>query len=59
MFKYSTVPGGPLKIGTGHLDFVLVLDSSFNVISSQVLHSGGSTPNINFDPCPLIVSALT
>jgi hypothetical protein len=59
MFKYSTVPGGPLKIGTGHVDFVLVFDSSLNMISSQVLHSGGSTPDTNFDPCPLIVSALT
>jgi hypothetical protein len=58
MFKYSTVPGGPLKIGAGHLDVVLVLDSSLNVISSQV-HSGGSTPDTNFDPCPIIVSALT
>jgi hypothetical protein len=59
MFKYSALPGGPLKIGTGHLDVVLILDSSLNVISTQVLHSGGSTPDTNFDPCPIIVSALT
>ena len=59
MFKYSILPGGqPLESGNGHYAVDAVLDSSFNVISIQV-HSGGSTPFNNNDPCPLIVSALT
>jgi hypothetical protein len=58
MFKYSSLPGGPLLSGSGHFAVDAVLDSSFNVISIQV-HSGGSTPLNNNDPCPLIVSALT
>jgi hypothetical protein len=58
MFKYSSLPGGPLESGEGHVAVVAVLDSSFNVISFQA-HSGGSTPLNNNDPCPLIVSALT
>lgn len=58
MFKYSSLPGGPLLSGSGHFALDAVLDSSFNVISIQV-HSGGSTPFNNTDNCPLIVSALT
>ena len=58
MFKYSSLPGGPLLSGSGHYAVDAVLDSSFNVISIQV-HSGGSTPFNNTDTCPLIVSALT
>jgi hypothetical protein len=59
MFKYSSLPGGPLESGEGSIAGVLVFDSSFNVISGHVLHSGGSTPINNNDNCPLIVSALT
>jgi hypothetical protein len=58
MFKYSSLSGGPLESGSGHFAVVAVLDSSFNVISVRV-HSGGSTPGNNNDPCPLVVSALT
>ena len=59
MYKYSSVPGGPLESGEGSVAGVLVLDSSFNLISFQELHSGGSGPNNNNDPCPLIASALS
>jgi hypothetical protein len=58
LFKYSSLPGGPLLSGSGHVGLDAVLDSSFNVISIQV-HSGGSTPLNNTDNCPLIVPALT
>ena len=51
MFKYSSLPGGPLLSGSGHFAVDAVLDSSFNVISIQV-HSGGSTPFNNTDNCP-------
>jgi hypothetical protein len=59
MYKYSSVPGGPLESGEGSQAGVIVLDASFNVISFQILHSGGSGPNNNNDSCPLIVSVLT
>jgi hypothetical protein len=60
MFKYSSLPGGqPLESGEGHSAAVILLDSSFNFISGQIVHSGGSGPGNNNDPCPLIVSALT
>jgi hypothetical protein len=57
-YKYSLLTGGPLLSGEGSQAGVILLDSSFNFISIQILHTGGSGPANNNDPCPLIVAAL-